>query len=181
MIDDLVALLEGPAADDRYDEVVTQREHALQCARLAEETGADDELIAAALLHDVGHLSQGQSSLTTDLRHEAAGARLLAGVFGPRVATVVGLHVIAKRYLCAVEPGYRAGLSAASEHSLLLQGGPLTAEEVAAFEIRPHHCDAIELRRWDDQAKVPGAQTPPVDHYAPVLRRVAAQAGAGAK
>lgn len=176
MIEEIVELYSSPAAQGRYDEVVTQLEHALQCAQLATEAGASDELVVAALLHDIGHLLLGRASDDADLRHESLGAQKLGAVFGPRVGAAVGLHVSAKRYLCAVEPDYRANLSPASEQSLVLQGGPLGAAEVEAFEHKKGFADAVQVRRWDDLAKVPGAPTPDFDSFLPLLRLVGAAA-----
>jgi gamma-butyrobetaine dioxygenase len=128
-LDRLLDLYRSDSADTRYDESVTEREHALQAAALAEARGADDALIAAALLHDVGHLVLRDQRppgevLVVDHRHEEAGAAALASLFGPEVAEPVRLHVAAKRYLCAVEPGYLELLSPASTRSLAVQGGP---------------------------------------------------------
>jgi phosphonate degradation associated HDIG domain protein len=155
-------------------EAVTQREHALQTALLAEESGADSALVAAALLHDIGHLlhrlpndapEQGK-----DDRHETLAARWLEKRFPPAVTEPVRLHVAAKRYLCAVDPEYRARLSAPSESSLKLQGGPMTADEAAAFAAGPYAAASTMLRRWDDEAKDPEKSAPPVDHF---IRRLA--------
>ncbi|HEY1068641.1 MAG TPA: HD domain-containing protein [Pirellulales bacterium] len=160
--------------DSEYGgEAVTQREHALQAALLAETQGADSELIAAALLHDVGHLlhrlpddapEQGK-----DDRHETLAARWLARRFGPAVVEPVRLHVAAKRFLCAVEPEYYNRLSEPSVVSLHLQGGPMSPEEVRAFREHPHSRAAIALRRWDDEAKRPNLPTPAVEDFAPHL------------
>ena len=152
-----------------FGEEVTETEHALQCAHLAEQSGAGDELVAAALLHDVGHLLHGLSediaALGRDGRHEAGGASWLAAHFGPDVVDPVRLHVAAKRYLCAVEQDYHTWLSPASRLSLGLQGGPLAANEVRRFEQEPWFRSAIAVRRWDDAAKVPGLAVPGLEHY----------------
>jgi phosphonate degradation associated HDIG domain protein len=159
-----------------FGEAVTESEHALQTAALAETSGARPELVAAALLHDIGHLLHGLGEDFADRgiddRHEDAGAAWLSRHFGPAVADPVRLHVAAKRYLCEVEPGYWAGLSPASRRSLELQGGPFTPGEVRRFEAEPYYKDAVALRRWDDAAKVPGLAVPGLDHYRPVLNAV---------
>ncbi len=111
--------------------------------RCARSEGAPDHLVAAALLHDVGHLVSDDNvtlddDLTDDFHHERVGAQYLARWFGPEVTAPVALHVAAKRYLCAVEPGYLDGLSPSSTRSLALQGGPMSADEVTRFEqLRP--------------------------------------------
>jgi phosphonate degradation associated HDIG domain protein len=158
---------------DVYGERVTQLEHALQCAALAEAEGASDALIAAALLHDYGHLFEERGDAAEregiDRRHEAFGARKLRRWFGPDVTRPIALHVAAKRYLCAAEPAYQAALSPASILSLRLQGGPYTAAQRRRFERAPFASDAIRLRRWDDAGKAEGARAPTLDHYWPLL------------
>ena len=152
-----------------FGEAVTETEHALQSAHLAETANAPPTLVAAALLHDVGHLLHGlgedAAERGIDGRHEDVGAAWLSKHFGPAVADPVRLHVAAKRFLCAVNPGYLDGLSPASRRSLELQGGPFSSEEQAAFRTEPHWEAAVALRRWDDAAKVPGLAVPAVEHY----------------
>lgn len=156
-------------ANAYFGEPVTQAAHALQCAWLAERDGADAPLVVAALLHDVGHLLHGLpediADYGTDARHEHAGHEWLAHYFDDTVSEPVRLHVDAKRYLCAIEPAYLETLSPASLQSLALQGGPFTPEEAFAFAALPHAAAAVRLRRWDDEAKVPGLETPPLAHY----------------
>ena len=150
-------------------EAVTQTEHALQTAHLAEVDGSPSPLIAAALLHDVGHLvhdlPENAADLGLDDRHEALGAKWLEAHFGPAVTEPGKLHVAAKRYLCAVDPRYRSQLSPASVQSLALQGGPMSERETRAFESLPFYAEAVKLRRWDDEAKIPGLEVPPLEHY----------------
>jgi phosphonate degradation associated HDIG domain protein len=159
-----------------FSEAVTETEHALQCAYRAEQSAAAPELIAAALLHDVGHLLHGLpediAERGIDGRHEEAGAAWLKRWFGPAVVDPVRLHVAAKRYLCAVEPDYHAALSEASRRSLHLQGGPMSPEEVRRFEQERWFRSATLVRRWDDGAKVPGLVVPGLDHYRPCLEAV---------
>lgn len=164
--------------DDPYGEDVSQLDHALQCAQLARRDGADDHLVAAALLHDVGHLVAGPRPTgwrdeVDDDRHEAAGARLLGRLFGVRVAAPVALHVCAKRWLAATEPGYLAALSATSLASLAAQGGPLDEAGRARFEAHRAFGDAVRLRRFDDAAKDPRAAAAPLSSYEPMLRSLA--------
>ena len=139
---ELLDLFASPATLRLYDESVTELDHALQAAALAEAEGAPAELVAAALLHDVGHLVVGDlvpldRPLDGDAHHEAVGARHLRRWFGPAVTDPVALHVAAKRYLCAVDAGYHAGLSPSSVRSLEAQGGPMSPAEAAAFEANP--------------------------------------------
>ena len=176
-LDDLFALYASPAALRMYDEDVTELEHALQAAALAGADGAPDHLVAAALLHDVGHLVTDDNAtldveLDEDFQHERVGARYLARWFGPEVTAPVALHVSAKRYLCAVEGGYLDGLSASSVRSLGLQGGPMSDAEVEAFERRPQHREATQVRRWDDCAKVRALAVADLDDYRSLLARL---------
>lgn len=173
-LDELFALYASPVAQRMYDEDVTELEHALQAAALARADDAPDQLVAAALLHDVGHLVSDDNAtldeaLTEDFRHERVGAQYLARWFGPEVTAPVALHVSAKRYLCAIEDGYFEGLSASSVRSLQLQGGPMTSAEVEAFEHRPHHRAATLVRRWDDSAKVGGLAVANLSNYRALL------------
>jgi phosphonate degradation associated HDIG domain protein len=161
---------------DAYGEDVSQLDHALQCAWLAQEEGADDHLIAAALLHDFGHLFESRGGAAEregrDARHEVHGAQALRRWFGAEVTGPIALHVLAKRYLCAAEPGYEAALSPASVLSLNLQGGPLTPAQCRRFERSRFAVDAIRLRRWDDGGKTPGRVAPGLDRYWPILARI---------
>ncbi len=154
-------------------ERVTQTAHALQCAMLAEKEGAPSALIVAALLHDIGHLTNPDDKAATnrgeDAYHESTGRDYLSQWFGPEVTEPILWHVAAKRYLTATEPDYFASLSQGSVRSLELQGGPFTAERADAFADRPHAAGAIRVRRWDDKAKTPGLETPPLEHFWPHL------------
>ena len=175
-VDEVLGLYER-YGERSYDEVLSQLAHAEQTAALASAAGSTDEVVVAALLHDVGHLlevaeREGPRDRTVDHRHEAVGAAWLASLFGPEVTGPVALHVRAQRYLCAVEPEYHDGLSAGSVASLERQGGPLTAEETASFEANPGWDGAVALRRWDDQAKVLDLEVPPIESYRPLLERV---------
>ena len=170
----LFALYRSPAALRLYDEVVTELDHALQCAALAQLDGAEPSAVAAALLHDVGHLVLDDhvaitDELDADTGHERAGARYLSAWFGPEVTAPVALHVAAKRYLCATDSDYLDSLSPSSSRSLALQGGPMDSDECAAFELGPHAADAVSLRRWDDAAKVAGLDVAPFDSYTDLL------------
>lgn len=177
-VDEVLGLFRRFGAD-RYDEEVSQLDHALQCAALARRDGAPDELVAAALLHDVGHLLHlrdgGRGPVDEDLAHEDVGARWLSALFGPAVTGPIELHVEAKRYLCAVEPGLADALSAGSRASLVRQGGPLDQVGVAAFEARAGSPEAVALRRWDDAGKVVGLHVVPLDAYEAMLFDLAAR------
>lgn len=167
--DRLFAYLEE-AGQSMYDETVTQLEHGLQCAALAERAGYGADAQVAALLHDIGHLVLDEHDgredfLEHDHQHEIVGARLVTRWFGPHVGAPVALHVAAKRYLVAVDPGYRAGLSTASVRSLEVQGGPMADGEVERFTARPHSGLAVELRRWDDLGKAPGAEVANLEYW----------------
>jgi len=178
-LETLAALFEGEGAAEYFGEPVTQAQHMLQAAALAQAENAPAALVAAALLHDVGHfdaLTAEQGGLGgallmagTDNRHSHTGAQWLARWFGPAVTEPVRLHVAAKRYLCAVEPGYFERLSEASRYTLTVQGGPMTADQAAAFAAGPYARDAVRLRRWDEAAKDPGLDVPGFASFAPLL------------
>jgi gamma-butyrobetaine dioxygenase len=150
---------------ESYGEGVTQLEHALQTAALAAAEGAEDSLVVAALLHDIGHFLQPTDDSYGYHKHDRSGGDWLARRFGPAVSEPVRLHVAAKRYLCAAEADYFGRLSAASVHSLGKQGGPMSAPEVAAFAALPHAGAAVRLRRWDDGGKVDGLHVPNLASY----------------
>jgi phosphonate degradation associated HDIG domain protein len=172
-IDALLELFVSRGSNQYGREAVTQAEHALQAASLAEAEGAAPALVAAALLHDVGHLIHKLDPKTAgwdqDDHHENIGGGFLKQLFGPAVCEPVRLHVPAKRYLCAVEPEYFGILSPASVRSLELQGGKLTGDGLAAFRNRPFAADAVRVRKWDDRAKTPGAPTKQIGDYAELL------------
>lgn len=152
-----------------YGEAVSELQHAVQCAHSAQERGAPRSVIVAALLHDIGHLlhNRGENiaDLGVDMRHEAIGEKYLRRWFSEAVSRPVGLHVQAKRYLCATEPGYLDGLSPASRQSLDLQGGVMTPEEVQAFVLMPYWQDALLLRWCDEDGKDAEAQPQGISTY----------------
>jgi phosphonate degradation associated HDIG domain protein len=160
-VDELFDLYES-LGDQSYGELITQNEHALQCAVLARDAGATSAMMVAALFHDVGHLAvdlqrePGFDLASDDDDHEARGARILAPLFGPRVAQPVALHVTAKRWRCTREPEYHDQLSRASRATLIAQGGLLSEEECQRFEHHPGFEDALALRTWDDIGKIEG-------------------------
>ena len=159
-----------------YDEAVTQLEHALQCAALAQQNDASSTLTTGALLHDIGHIildehNTDKAFLDIDLNHEEIGAQYLEPFFPEVVTTPIRLHVPAKRYLCATDASYYDGLSDASKRSLKVQGGIMSDEERAAFEQIPHYRDALTLRRWDDLAKVKGLEIAELETYRDIVQR----------
>jgi [1-hydroxy-2-(trimethylamino)ethyl]phosphonate dioxygenase len=185
-VNDLLALY-ARWGNCQYDEEISQLAHALQTAALASVAGAPDPLVAAALLHDVGHLlhlemTRGSpGDIAEDQRHEATGARHLAALFPAEVTGPVALHVRAKRYLCAIDVTYAGALSDGSRRSLRRQGGPMEADEIASFEAASGSRAAVALRRWDDQAKVDGLDVAPLERYDDLLRRVSAQPDSSAR
>lgn len=157
-------------------EAVSQLAHALQCAALAETAKARDTLIAAAFLHDLGHLvhplGESAASRSMDDRHEYRAMPLLKHLFPLAVTGPIRLHVDAKRYLCAIEKPYWASLSPVSKRTLELQGGIFSPLEAEAFIQQPYADEAVCLRRWDDAAKIAHQPTPPLEHFVAVLERV---------
>ncbi len=148
---------------------MSQLEHAIQCGYFAERDGAPPALVAAAYLHDIGHLlhdlPQDIADQGIDTQHESTGSAWLSQHFGPEVTEPVRMHVAAKRYLASVEQGYFDRLSEASKLSLRLQGGPMDAEQVSAFEAEPFFADAVRLRRWDEEGKLLDFEGPGTAHF----------------
>jgi gamma-butyrobetaine dioxygenase len=178
-VDEIGEMFAGEGAQDYLGEPVSVAVHMRQAGALAEAAGAPPEQVAAALLHDVGHILGGTVSgrelmAGHDNRHGEAGAAWLAQWFGPEVTEPVRLHVAAKRYLCAVEPGYFGKLSQASVYTLSVQGGPMDAAEAAAFEAQPSAAAAVAVRRWDEEAKDPEATTPEFGHFRELLTHLTA-------
>jgi len=184
MTDRLLDAMAHAAARRYGTERVSELAHALQCAELARDAGADEELTLACLLHDVGRFAVDQTLVFDRVGggraggrghhgargHHEIGADLIAPYVPERVVWLVRMHADAKRYLCSTEPGYHATLSPASQHTLTLQGGLMSPEEIARHAAHPWLGDALRLRRWDDLAKVVGKETAPLAAWAPLLR-----------
>ena len=172
----LADIIERRGAESYLGEEITISEHMLQAAQLAEQADAGDELIAAALLHDIGHYTnefpEDAQDHGIDTVHEEAGAVVIEPFFPPVVVECIRQHVAAKRYLCATDPSYFGRLSAASVHTLNLQGGPMNEDEVVGFRAHPHLEAILQVRIWDDEAKETERRTAGFEHYVPVLQRV---------
>ena len=173
-VEAILAVLVERGSDWCYDEEISQLQHAVQSALLARLEQGSSEAVAAALLHDIGHFlmadaAQDERNRNRDLRHETVGANWLSQAFGPEVTEPVRLHVPAKRYLCATEPGYWDDLSEGSKISLRKQGGPMNKNEATAFATLPGYAAALRLRRIDDRAKVVGLVTPPMGSFTEYL------------
>ena len=175
--DEVLTIYGARGSGAYFGERVSMTEHGLQAAWFAQAEAAAQPLVIAALLHDIGHLLEvlpdDLADWTADARHEEVGARWLAQRFGPEISEPVRLHVPAKRYLCATDAHYFSQLSPASIHTLKLQGGPMSAQEARAFERQPHQREAVRVRRWDDQGKVAGLRTPPLEAYLDMLNAAA--------
>ena len=176
IVEFIADIFERRGAESYLGEPVTMSEHMLQGAWLAEQDGAPEELVAAALLHDIGHYTSEFGTYSPDdvedKHHDEAGGEVLAPFFPPVIVECVRLHVSAKRYLCATDPTYFAKLSPASVHTLSLQGGPMSAEEVAEFRRNPFHDEAVRVRIWDEGGKVADMKTRAFRDYVPLLERV---------
>jgi len=177
LAEEVIAIYQARGGEAYFGECVSVTEHGLQAAHFAEAEGAPETLVLAALLHDVGHLLEAVPEAiedwTLDAHHEEIGARWLARRFAADVSEPVRLHVPAKRFLCATDSGYFARLSPASVHTLKLQGGPMTAREVAQFEAEPFWREAVRVRRCDDQGKVAGLRTATLRDYTALIERLA--------
>jgi phosphonate degradation associated HDIG domain protein len=176
-VEELAVLFASQGAAGYLGEAVTQAQHMLQAGALAAAAGAPEALVAAALLHDVGHFRghvTGEDLMGgIDNRHEEAGARTLRRWFGADVSEPVRLHVTAKRYLCHSEPQYYEALSPASKYTLEVQGGPMMSPQARTFEADRYFADAVALRRWDDQAKDPSVKAPAFEWFVPLLEALA--------
>lgn len=169
----LFELMAAHGGESYFGEPVTVLEHCLQAAFYAQQAASSKELIAAALLHDVGHLLHQEGEDVADkghdTRHEELGEALLARHLSAAATEPIRMHVAAKRYLCFAEPAYLGELSPSSLLSLKLQGGPMSKAEAAAFLAQPFAREAVELRRWDDEAKVPDLVVPHLQTYLPLV------------
>jgi phosphonate degradation associated HDIG domain protein len=176
VIDDILGLYKLKGRRAYEGEGVTQLEHALQAAHLAEQDGAPRELVCAALLHDIGHLLNDKGDTPTlrgiDDLHQYAALPFLRPHFPEAVLGPIRLHVDAKRYLCATRADYYQQLSEDSRRSLELQGGVFKPAEAGRFIAQSHAAEAVQVRLWDDAAKVYGAATPDLAHFEPLLRAV---------
>jgi phosphonate degradation associated HDIG domain protein len=179
-IPDIEQLLGSRATIWYGQEAVSQLDHALQCAHLAEQADETPETVVAALLHDLGHMLNAERDPVADADappekddlHQYVALPFLRSLFPDAVLEPIKLHVDAKRYLCAVDAGYWEALSPASKHSLELQGGRYDEEQVRSFEALTFYSEAVRLRRYDDLAKIPGQITPPLAHYATLMEQV---------
>jgi phosphonate degradation associated HDIG domain protein len=169
--DEIMKLYEGYGGAEYAGEKVSQLEHMVQAAQLAEEQGYEEEVILAAFLHDIGHISEaakGENEMDGfGVRdHEELGAGFLRGKgFSKKIVRLVESHVEAKRYLTVKDPLYYAQLSEASRRTLEFQGGPMTEEEAAAFESYPLFDLIIQMRKWDELAKIENKPLPDLEHY----------------
>jgi phosphonate degradation associated HDIG domain protein len=176
VVEEILGLLAGPGSTLYYGEGVTQLAHALQCAKCAAAVTDDEEVILAALLHDIGHIcdpaAEQMAAEIGIVDHEGIGAQfLLDRGFSPKVADLVRAHVAAKRYLVATNSTYAAQLSPASTATLKHQGGPMAPDEVVAFENDPLFTTKLRMRSWDEMGKDPGMVTPPLETYREMMRR----------
>lgn len=172
----LGAIFERRGSEEYLGQPVNMGQHMLQGATIAERSGQPEEIIVGALLHDIGHFTSEFGTFTMDdtedRHHEDAGAKVLERFLPSVITDCVRYHVAAKRYLCATRPEYFKRLSEASIHSLNLQGGAMTPEEVAAFEKNPNLDQIIAVRYLDDAGKRPDMQTPDYWHFAPMVQRM---------
>ena len=177
MIEKIIGLYKSKGGRAYEGEGVTQLEHALQSAQLAERAGAPPELVCAALLHDIGHLLNDRGETPTlrgvDDLHQYAALPFLRPLLPETVLGPIRLHVDAKRYLCSTRAGYREALSEDSKRSLQLQGGIFSPADAERFIRQLHAAEAVSVRLWDDAAKVAGAQTPGLAHFEATLRAIA--------
>ncbi|MGK7952851.1 MAG: phosphonate degradation HD-domain oxygenase [Xenococcaceae cyanobacterium] len=175
-LDDIIKILASKGNEQYGMEAVSQLQHALQCAILAEKANATPELIIASLLHDFGHLvhnlGEDAAEKGIDDRHEYRALGYLNQIFSPAVTEPIRMHVDAKKYLCVINNNYWDSLSPASKTSLELQGGIYSQLEAQEFINQPYAQDAVKLRIWDDLAKVKDLETPGVEYFVPTLEKL---------
>ncbi len=175
--EEIASLFSSSGAEEYLGESIMLVEHMLQCAQLAMEAEAGDELIVAALLHDIGHLlvddPLGAQNSDTDAHHDEVGANWVDRRFPESVSEPVRLHVAAKRYLVATDEGYMAKLSPASVQTLNLQGGAFDEAQCRAFIALPGAQGAVQVRLWDDRAKEVGKPTPELAFFKPMIEFLA--------
>lgn len=156
---------------DYIGEPVSQMEHMVQCAMIAEKEGYDDEVILAALFHDIGHFCEHfmeveQMASYGVVDHEGLGADFLKELgFSEKISSLVRNHVQAKRYLTFSAPGYYDSLSEASKQTLTFQGGVMSEEEAREFKSDPLFELYTTLRSWDEKAKVEDFPVTQLDQY----------------
>ncbi|MGZ0145863.1 HD domain-containing protein [Kribbella sp. WER1] len=173
-VGELMAVL-GECADvwdqpDRSGDPVDILDHDRQCAELLRrDFPADEELQVAGLVHDIGHMLRPGD----DAGHGRNGAEAVRELLGERVARLVELHGVAKRYLVATDAVHAEQLSESSRRTLVAQGGPMTTYEIRAFESDPDFAAAVALRRADDAGKVVGLTVAPLNSWRPTIERVA--------
>lgn len=164
--------------EEYLGECVTMEQHMLQAAHFAKQANESEEVIIAALLHDIGHFTSEFGAYspddTEDKHHEDAGAEILQTFFPKLISDCARYHVAAKRYLCATTPDYFNKLSPASVHTLSLQGGPMNDVEIAQFESNPYLTQIVNVRRYDEAGKEPDLETEPFSYYLPMMRRLVA-------
>ncbi len=170
--DEIFEMYKAYGGEEYAGEKVSQLEHMVQAAQLAEEQGYDEEVILAAFLHDIGHITDAAAPDSGKMGkfgvkdHEAIGADFLREKgFSKKIARLVESHVEAKRYLTVRDPAYYVQLSDASKRTLEYQGGPMSEEEAAAFEQYPLFGLIIKMRTWDEAAKIGNKPLPDLEHY----------------
>lgn len=161
---------------ETYEEDVSQYEHSMQTAILAQREGASAEMITAALLHDIGHMladdpHEANNPTVQDDHHEAVAADYLSAFFPASITEPIRLHVPAKRYLCSADQNYFDSLSDASKKSFVLQGGKMSSGEMVTCEQHPYWQEALQLRKWDDQAKLIGLDLPDIDVFKAIVQQ----------
>lgn len=175
IITKIISLYEKNGASNYIGENLSQTEHMIQSAMLAEDAKESPQVIIAAFLHDIGHLIELQNnSVQMELlgvqNHEEIGREYLLKMgISKKIANLVGNHVKSKRYLTQTDPSYFSTLSEASKKTFIFQGGAMNETEMKEFELDELFAESIRLRKYDDQAKIPDLKIKSLDYYAKMM------------
>ena len=142
MLRELAAITNGFAVD--------QLTHVLQTATRAQRAGADDEVVAAALCHDI-------AKAVSEPNHPAVAAAMLKPYVRPEVGWMIEVHqdFQGRHYYAhlGLDPNLREQHRAQPWYQL--------AETFADD--------------WDQTSFDPDGPIPPVEHFEPMVRRVFAR------
>ena len=133
-----------------YGYRVDRLEHSLQSATRAHRDGADEEMVVAALLHDIG-------DLLSPFNHSEMAAAVLRPYVSEKTYWIVGHHGLFQSYYFA-------------HHS----GGDRNARD--AYRGHPWYQDTVDFcQRWDQSSFDPDYESLPLEFFEPMVRRIFAR------